>query len=378
MTKTTERYVPAGSVEPTDGQSPMHGISGRTRGSGKLYKKPRILLGATDMERMALLKEEAEVFDVVLKCEIIAPERRAEKRFDIFIADVSGMGEEAFSLVEMHRLENRNSAIILITDSDDVEFYKRVMKLGVFDCFSRPYRGKDLQLSISELIKKRRDKTIAAIKSSYEEELLKDREQIGYIMSMVESLVLALEARDRYTRGHSERVTELVAELAGFLGMEDSAIERLKHASRLHDIGKIGIKDSILHKPEALTLKERDMMKHHPVMGEEILQPVGYFSRIIPAIKHHHERFDGGGYPSALAGSDIPVEARIIALADAYDAMRSDRPYRKGMDKSATLAEIEKGRGGQFDPFIADAFIKVINKSRRLDELYRFREEGGD
>jgi HD-GYP domain-containing protein (c-di-GMP phosphodiesterase class II) len=180
------------------------------------------------------------------------------------------------------------------------------------------------------------------------------------IFSAVESLVSAIDAKSSWTKGHSERVRGYAVSIGSTLGLERGDIERLKLASTLHDIGKIGIYEEILEKPEPLTDEEFAMLKGHPEKGAGILSAVKQFSELIPAVRHHHERYDGNGYPHGLAGDGIPLEARILCVADSFDAMTSDRPYRQGLSRRKAVDELKRKAGTQFDPTVVQAFLKSI------------------
>ncbi len=189
-------------------------------------------------------------------------------------------------------------------------------------------------------------------------ELYRDLER--FVINIVESLVNAIEAKDVYTRGHSERVNRYSMLIAEALDMEISERHILHWAAVLHDIGKIGIPESILNKPDRLTKEEFDIVKAHPEKGYNILRPLEPLSRSLPAILHHHERFEGGGYPLGLRGEDIPLHARIIAVADCYDAVSSDRAYRQGRSARQALAVLEEVAGTQLDPRMVAAFKKIF------------------
>jgi putative nucleotidyltransferase with HDIG domain len=175
----------------------------------------------------------------------------------------------------------------------------------------------------------------------------------------------AVELRDEYTGGHTRRVTAYSTMLAQELKVSARDVELIQLGTPLHDIGKIGIDDAILRKPDKLTPEEFEQMKLHTVKGAEIVNTVPDLRPIIPIVRSHHERWDGKGYPDALAGDAIPALARVVALADAFDAMTSDRPYRKGMLPSVAFEEIEKGKGKQFDPRFAESFLAIRDKILR-------------
>ncbi|MFD3157877.1 HD-GYP domain-containing protein [Haloimpatiens sp. FM7330] len=179
----------------------------------------------------------------------------------------------------------------------------------------------------------------------------------------IKSLSNAVEAKDRYTNGHSYRVADYAVGIARTMGLSEYKIEKIKIAAILHDIGKIGIPDTILNKPARLEDNEFLQIKEHPEIGSKILSEVKNLSDVMVIIKCHHERFDGKGYPEGRKEEEIPLESHIIAIADAYDAMTSDRPYRKAMDKSKAIDIISQEVGKQFHPTAAKAFIQYINLS---------------
>ncbi len=176
------------------------------------------------------------------------------------------------------------------------------------------------------------------------------------------SLAAAIDARDHYTHGHSRRVAKIAIELAKGAGLPRDSIEKIKLSSMLHDIGKIGIPDKVLLKPGRLNEKEWSVIRQHPVHAVAILKHLPRLKHIVPVVYHEHERYDGRGYVEGLKGRQIPVESRIIAVADAYEAMTSNRPYRKAMSKKKAIKEIKANSGTQFDPDIVKIFLKIINK----------------
>jgi len=191
-----------------------------------------------------------------------------------------------------------------------------------------------------------------------------ERTQAVYYQT-ISTLANALEARDRYTRGHSERVTNLAVRIAHRLGMRDEELDIVRQAGLLHDIGKIGITDDVLNKADGLSKEERGEIEHHPQFGNNILGQLKFLRDACHAILHHHERYDGNGYPGGLLGCDIPMVARVIAVADAWDAMTSDRPYREAMDERKALTEIVGNAGKQFDPDVVRAFMAVLGYEDR-------------
>ena len=177
----------------------------------------------------------------------------------------------------------------------------------------------------------------------------------------IHALVLAIEARDPFTHGHTDRVTKYSVEIGRALRLSENEIELLRYASEVHDVGKISIPDFILNKPGRLTPSERAIIELHPVKGEEMLEPLEFLRPVIPVVRHHHERYDGTGYPDGLEKNRIPLMSRIIACADSFDAMTSERPYRKRkLTIEEAISEIKNNSGSQFDPQIAQLFIKTI------------------
>lgn len=181
-------------------------------------------------------------------------------------------------------------------------------------------------------------------------------------LESIKTLISAIEAKDPYTAGHSERVRKYALRIARTLKLSHKQIEAIDYAGYLHDIGKIGISDSLLTKPSALTQEEYDIVKEHPNIGHKILKHARHLSDACEIIRFEHEQYDGAGYPDGLKKSDIPIGARIIAVADAYDAMITDRPYRKALSKKEAIQRLKQGSGTQFDPKVVRAFLKILHK----------------
>jgi putative nucleotidyltransferase with HDIG domain len=182
-------------------------------------------------------------------------------------------------------------------------------------------------------------------------------------MHTIKVLAQAIEARDHYTHSHSENVATYAVAIAREMKLSAKEIETIRQACELHDLGKIGVEDSILMKPSSLTQEEWKQIKKHPITGAQILEPLAFLSEVTALIKQHHEHYDGSGYPEGRRGEDILIGARIIHLADAYEAMRSARAYRKiPISKEDAIEEIKKNSGKQFDPRVVEAFLKVVDK----------------
>lgn len=183
-------------------------------------------------------------------------------------------------------------------------------------------------------------------------------------LETIASLAAVVDARDPHTLGHSERVSNYAAKIAERLGLSSDEVRVVREAALLHDIGKIGIRDSVLLKPTTLTEEEMEEVKRHPSLSATILQPLKSLDHLIPAIYHHHERYDGDGYVENLAGKDIPLEARILALADAFDAMLSHRPYKRALSLREAVQELERNAGTQFDPELVRVFLECLEEER--------------
>ena len=199
----------------------------------------------------------------------------------------------------------------------------------------------------------------------------------------IRALAEAVDAKDAYTRGHSERVGVYASKIAREMGFQKDFIERVYIAGLLHDVGKIGVRDSVITKPDRLTPEEYDEIKQHPAIGAKILEPVDFLSDVTPCVRHHHEWYDGSdrGYPDRLRGDSIPLPSRIILVADTVEAMTSDRPYRKALPLDVVYTELTKYSGSQFDPVCVDAFLRLlgregegfIRKDQKFD-IYAFIE----
>jgi len=189
------------------------------------------------------------------------------------------------------------------------------------------------------------------------------------------ALANAIELRDHYTVGHTWRVTNFAVETARVLDWPEDKIKECEMGGVLHDIGKISIDDAILRKPDRLTDDEYAKMKVHPERGARLMEDIQHLVPLIPYALYHHERYDGKGYPFGLQGNDIPLEGRLLAVADTFDAMTSNRPYRKGMDPAIAISTLEKGKGTQFDPVMVDAFIEAYNKGRIQQILQDYHKD---
>lgn len=285
--------------------------------------------------------------------------------FDLVLLDIRMPHKSGLETLAEIKTAYPDIAVIIVTVVADIDVAIESMKRGAYDFIIKPIDFDVLALSVDRALEKRQlllenRKYQRYLEQRVAEQTNKIRE---LFLSSVKSLVYALEAKDIYTSGHSQRVADIAVEIALAMSVDEAQLAKIKLAGILHDIGKVGVPESILNKPGRLEKHEYDIVKTHSKLSEMILRSFITDEEILQAIRHHHERYDGGGYPDGLSGDAIPWLARILALADAYDAMASDRPYRKAIPYSQILAELEKGCGTQFDPQVLSVFLtKVVSK----------------
>jgi putative nucleotidyltransferase with HDIG domain len=251
---------------------------------------------------------------------------------------------------------------VIMTGNPDIEMAIHALKKGVSDFLRKPFHIEDLLISIDHVKRKRKlEQQRKEMMSGLEQKVQEKTDELKQTyLSVLVTLSRTVEKRDLGTYGHSVRVGDIAARIGANLGFTPEAVEDLRAASLLHDIGKIGISDFILAKKGPLSREEQAIIKSHPEKGVEILKPLVQFASILPAIRYHHERYDGTGYPDGLSGESIPLAARIIAVADTYDAFISDRPYRGAGTIEKAVAELKTCAGTQFDPLVVDTFTAVV------------------
>jgi len=290
-----------------------------------------------------------------------ALDRLRSNTIELVILDIKMPGKSGTELLPEIEANYPDTAVIMATAITDTTTAIQCMKEGAYDYLTKPFNLDEVILSVVRALEKRR---LELENRDYRQHLeQKVEEQARKIrasfFNAITALAYALEAKDKYTSGHSQRVTEISVAVARELGMPPDGIGKIRLAGLVHDIGKIGVKESVLSKPGKLTDKEYEHIKSHCDVGERILTPIVEDEEILKAVRHHHERYDGRGYPDGLCGEQIPLGARILAVADAYDALTLERPYREAMSAETAFAEIERGKGTQFDPEVADAFLRI-------------------
>ena len=294
---------------------------------------------------------------------------------DLLLLDVHMPGMNGFETISAIR-EDKNIAdipVIFLTADDDSNTEKKGLEAGAMDFIKKPFVPEVLLLRVRhtlDLVRLQTDLSCEVEKKT--QELLEQHGKLRRIsMQIVKALSGAIDAKDTYTNGHSTRVADYSREIARRAGLPKQLQNDIYMIGLLHDVGKIGIPDAIINKPAKLTEEEYSIIQKHPVLGAAILGNIAEFPRLSTGARWHHERYDGKGYPDGISGEDIPVEARIIAVADAYDAMSSRRSYRDVLPQEKVYAEVKKGKGTQFDPVFAEIMLTMIEE----DKDYQMREK---
>lgn len=301
-----------------------------------------------------------------------AIEKVKNEHYDLMILDFIMTPFHGDQVVEEIRKFNKELYILLLTGHKDLAPpLDTIKRLDIQGYCEKSDKFDQLLLLIESGIK-----SIAQMNEikKINEELKTTYEKLenSYLES-IETLRYTVEAKDTYTRGHSDRVSEFSVLIGKYVGLSDVDLKTLQIGGLFHDIGKIGVPDTILQKNSKLTDDEYSEIKNHPSIGSHILSTASIFKDIIPIVKHHHERFDGHGYPSQLAGNDIPYLARITAIADTFDAMTSKRSYRDALPLDVVIAEFERCKGSQFDPELADVFLDILRN--HYDEIEKIQEK---
>lgn len=340
---------------------------------GRKYK----IIGVDDeegiLDSLRVLLEDTSYEFVGITNPVEAIERVRQEHFDLMLLDFMMTPLHGDEVVEEIRKFNKELYILLLTGHKDLAPpLETIKRLDIQGYCEKSDKFDKLLLLIESAIKS--VKQMDEIKR-INEKLEDSKEQLEQAyLDMVQTLRYTVEAKDSYTRGHSDRVSEYSVLIGEKLGLPAEQIKTLRIGGLFHDIGKIGIPDSILLKPAKLTDEEYSQIKNHPSIGAHILGSAAIFQDIIPIVKHHHERYDGNGYPSKLKGEEIPYLARIAAVADTFDAMTSRRSYRGPIDVEHVKEEIKRCEGTQFDPQIAEVFIEILNndfdKIKEIQEKY--------
>ena len=298
-----------------------------------------------------------------------AIEKIRNEHFDLLLLDFLMSPYHGDQVVEEIRKFNKELYILLLTGHKDLAPpLETIKKLDIQGYCEKSDKFDQLLLLIESGIKSiKQMREIQRINEELSD--AKDQLEKAYLES-IQTLRYTVEAKDTYTRGHSDRVSEFAVLIGEKMGLSEAELKTLKIGGLFHDIGKIGIPDSILLKETKLSDDEYSEIKHHPSIGAHILSNATIFADIIPIVKYHHERYDGRGYPENLVGENIPLLARITSVADAFDAMSSRRTYRNNLEMEVIKEEIRKNRGTQFDPKAADIFLDILeNEFEKVKEI---------
>lgn len=280
--------------------------------------------------------------------------------FDLVLTDISMPEISGLDLLEEVKTKDVSIEVILITGYLDITWAIQAMRKGAYDFFTKPFSFDKLLLTIARVDEKRQFQEQAR-----RYEILKRQKEFEDQATLETTLGLAraVEERDKYNIGHGKRTANYAVMLGRRLGFDDEHLRALRFAGLLHDVGKIGIDDKILNKPDRLDPHEMESIRRHPEIGEYILTPISFLRTLAPAVRSHHERFDGRGYPDGLAGDQIPLDARVLCIADYFDSITSARPYRRPMPLADALALMKSERGRHFDPELAELFLQELDRS---------------
>ncbi|MBI9044369.1 MAG: response regulator [Anaerolineaceae bacterium] len=292
---------------------------------------------------------------------------------DIILLDIQMPGMDGYQVCEALKADEstQDIPVIFISALDDVLDKVRAFEVGGLDYVTKPFQLEEVLSRVQTHLKIRKlQKDLEIANHEYKElnevleEKVKERTwdlEQAY-RTTIEGWALALELRDYETKGHSQRVVKMTEDICKILGIEGEDLTVIRRGAILHDIGKMGIPDSILLKPGSLTEDEWNIMKRHPVYAREMLKPIDFLAASIDIPYYHHEKWDGSGYPEGLKGEEIPLMARIFSIVDVYDALVSDRPYRKALSNEIVLSIIKDDSGKHFDPKIVEVFLDILEK----------------
>ncbi len=300
-----------------------------------------------------------------------AMEKIRKRHYSVVLADLMMPNIDGYSIISGVASLSPTTPVIVVSGVTGIQSAIKAMRMGAFDYIIKPFDPEHVELSVKRALShhiiartaQHNERRMAAYVSELENlnqslsKALSDLESVYH--STISALATVLETRNIETRGHSDRVVAYSLKLASHLGMDDEQMKALALGALFHDIGKIGVEDRILLKPMGLTADEWQEMKKHPLKGAKIIEGIPYLSEALPVVAQHHERWDGGGYPAGLSGTDIDLKARVFAVADAVDAITSDRLYDKPRSFQEACDELKTGAGKQFDPQIVEAFCSV-------------------
>ncbi|PID28215.1 MAG: two-component system response regulator [Candidatus Cloacimonadota bacterium] len=343
-----------------------------------MNNKVKILVIDDDERLLNLLEEALSSYNYKTYTKTDQSEALAlisEVNFDLVLTDFMMPGLNGLEMIRRIKEINADLPVIMITGAGDMDTVMKTFKAGAYDYIKKPFKWQELIITIQKALEKHalilknkqyqteleklvKEQTAKLEKTN--KRLEKTNERLEKNMwGTVLAMISALEASDSYTFGHSERVTAISLIIARQMRCDERCFNFLRLGAVLHDIGKIGIDKNILNKNGVLTEEEGKLLKTHPEIGYNIIKTLDHDEEVFRIVRQHHERFDGKGYPDGLKGDEISYLAKIVSIADTYDAMTSDRPYRKALSHDIAVKEINRGRGTQFDPDTVDAFNKI-------------------
>lgn len=335
-----------------------------------ITSRARILIVDDEPEITAIL---IDLFSGEYDCDSAASAEEAiatlkSRQFELVVSDITMPGMSGLDMIPHVKQLSPNSVVIMISGMQTVESAIGALRLGAFDYVMKPFDLRQVEAVVKRALE---HQDLIVAKQRYEnhlEELVEQRTaELDHTLNSLEdayrstlkALTAALETRDLETHGHSERVVTYSLRLGREYGLDATRMKSLEFGSLLHDIGKIGVPDLILRKPAKLTEEEWVLMREHPTHGQQILKGIEFLEGAARVVAQHHEKWDGSGYPLGLKGEEIDLCARIFSVADAFDAMTSDRVYRKGKPYSDAAMELDDWAGRQFDPKVVEAFHRV-------------------
>ena len=285
-----------------------------------------------------------------------ALERLVQRTFDLVLIDLSLPEMRGLQLLRRINEVYGDVPALMMVDSGNLQRAVLSLKLGAQGFVVKPFTSRELLTAVETVLQKNHK-----AKQREEMKLLKTLEAAHF--DLIKALSQAIQVKDHYTGDHCDRIVEYSRSIAEKFGLSPAEKKVLAYAAALHDIGKIGIPEAILNKSGRLTEEEYAVMKTHPEKGATIIQGVEFLAPVVPLIYHHQERYDGLGYPEGLVGENIPLGSRIVAVLDTFDAMTSDRPYRKALPFEKAVAELKRFTYQQFDPHVVDAFLQVLEET---------------
>lgn len=280
---------------------------------------------------------------------------------DVVLLDIKLPGKSGMELLPQIKKSYPDVVVIMATVLTDINIAIGAIRQGAYDYIGKPFNMDTVKYCVNRAIEKRRlEIELREYQQNLEEKVAEQNRQFGnQFMAAMQLLVYALEASDSYTAGHSRRVSEISLVIGNKMNLDATQMEDLRWGSLLHDIGKIGVSTSIINKPDKLSKEEYVHVMSHTIIGASIMQPVVRNEKITEIIEHHHDHYTGGGLNQKVQGEEIPLLARIVAVADAYDAMVTIRPYRPALKREQALNEIRNQAGRQFDPLVANIFLEI-------------------